>query len=155
MALAVIAAIGLAVALSGGSSDGTSANADDATAPASASIPATPPAETSRTSTTPKPKPALKTFTAPGANGQSYSCSFAVRDGVESARKRIGPREHVLKGQEAAINNLDRRYPGKSAPEAVARSYNALLARYRTQLAWTNKAIRGYNRKLEQSCDPD
>lgn len=150
MALAVVAAVVVAMVLGGSFSTESSPASDDAVAPSlrAPTNPAPAPSEPAPRTPTPKRKP--RGFT--GANGKRYMCSFSVLDRVDTAKKRFRGRERVLNGMEAALKKLDKKYPGRTAPPASADRYNALLARTRVQLNWTNAAIGRYNQTLRDAC---
>jgi hypothetical protein len=138
MALAAISAVALAVAL-GGSLSSTSSPAADA---AVASAP----------KSTPKAKPRARGKVTTGAHGRTYFCSSSVLGRVDAAKVRFRGPERVLLGMEAALKQVDRKYPGTTPPPATADRYNALLARTRAQLTVTNEAIRRYNETLRHAC---
>jgi hypothetical protein len=79
-------------------------------------------------------------------------CSYSVLDPVHAAKKRARGRERVFNGMESALKKIGTKYPTGTAPPASADRYNALLARTRVQLKWTNTAIDRYNKILRDEC---
>jgi hypothetical protein len=150
MALAVVAAALVAMVLGGSFSTERSPASDDAVAPSLRTPTSQSPAPAVPPPKAPAPKREPRTFTGP--NGHEYMCSYSVLDRVDAAKKRFRGRERVLNGMEAALKKLDKKYPGRTAPPASADRYNALLARTRVQLNWTNAAISRYNQTLRDAC---
>jgi hypothetical protein len=152
--VAAIGAVSILAAVSGSSSDPSAPQADDI-APA-----ATVTAEPNRATPVPSPEttatdPAQRSVTAKGANGKTYRCSFAVLARVDTAHARVKRRRRILHAQKAALAKLDKQYPGRTAPAAVADRYNALVKRANAQVTWTNAAIHRYNQVLVEACDRD
>ncbi len=150
MALAAISAVALAVALAGSPSGNSSPAADAAVAAVPTDQSSAPRSPAPKSKRTAKPKAHGKVAT--GAHGQTYFCSASVLGRVNAAKVRFRGPERVLLGMEAALKQLDRKYPGTTAPPATADRYNALLARTRAQLTVTDEAIRRYNETLRDAC---
>jgi hypothetical protein len=132
--LAVITGITAVIALTGCSSNTTPGPSD--TAP------------------TPSVAPKERVVTTRGADGNTYSCAFAVLDRVHAAEDRVTRRRKVQKASREAVRRLERQYPSGTAPHYIVSRYDNLAARANAQVTWTNQAIHQYNRVLRQACNP-
>jgi hypothetical protein len=94
-----------------------------------------------------------KAVTATDAHGRTFSCAYAVLDQIDVSDGRAKRRGQILDALQAELAKIDKQYPGRTAPAAIADRYNSLAARARAQLKWTNKAVREYNRSLVDLCD--
>ena len=154
MALGAVGVVAALIALGGSSSDSLESAADDAAPAAAVAAEArkTPP---ERKSDRAADKPSRPPVAARGADGKRYLCSYGVLDRINAAKTRVKRRERILRGQRRELAKLDREYPNRAAPPDVADHYNALLARARAQLKWTNGAIGAYNHLLVDLCERD
>jgi hypothetical protein len=92
---------------------------------------------------------------ARGENGaRTYSCPVTSLSEIDDADHTVKRRDRLLAKQQRQLDALDRDYPGHTAPAAVAQRYNALLAKARAQLKWTNRAVDAYNGLLVDLCEP-
>lgn len=98
-------------------------------------------------------EPAEETVTASSSTGKTYSCPTYALSEIDDADTASRASRKRLRGMESALKALDAKYPDGTAPAPAADRYNALLARYKTQIKTDRAAVRKYNRLLRNRCD--
>ena len=87
-------------------------------------------------------------------DGKPYDCPRATRAKFEPHDIRAGRIKITLRQVKKELRTIEARYPGRTAPAAVADRFNALARRHNRLVAAYNGEVEKRNAILEADCDP-
>lgn len=83
---------------------------------------------------------------------KEFSCPAGTHDKTEPLLIRMGRIKLTLRGVDAELRRIDKKYPGSHAPHAVVVRYNADVRRGRRLVKASNATTDEYNAILEHDC---